>query len=273
MKTLNSNFDGGLRFNWDDLRWLSAGIVESIVEILKGLTNDANIHIVTINGITTQVLSYNISNYINLSSGIVAVDGEIMPFDGFILSGFDSAEKFWFVVDVSYDASGVKTDKIYQLEHQCYEFRKLVLKHGADYPAGTVNVDYFPLEHGTVMSGQYLIPTLFSFIKENTKQNISIIGIVYGYIGWDSSSVNFANSGYNSYNITGSVRRQTGGNLNMFTVPKHAVGIIYTTAIRKISATGVYEPICISISDSGVVSAITDVEENDLICFNINYVA
>ena len=133
MKKLLSNYQGGLRLNWNDLRWMQDGIIEAIGNLVKALGNQTPLFIVS--GCATRSYTNNMG-YENLviSPGIISVNGELMSFAGCNLNLTGSNIFFWFTINEAYDGSGAKTDKTYTEVHQCYTTRTLVINNGLALP-------------------------------------------------------------------------------------------------------------------------------------------
>ena len=172
MKKLTTNFDGGLRFNWDDVQWLQTGISESMANIVKSLANQTDVFILS--GCTTRTwVGYggeggNFKN-IQLSSGIIVIKGILYPFAGYTNTAIPDAHFIWFAIDTQYDPTGVKTDKYYQEEHQCYAEDYVTINTGVAYPEGVSGVDYFPItKHATYY--RPAIDYLYEILQENLQK-------------------------------------------------------------------------------------------------------
>jgi len=244
MKTLETNFNGGLRFNWDDLRWMQTGIKTVLDNIVKSLGNQESLYIIA--GCETRTFAgdYGI-NTIDIDPGVIAINGELMRFDGLQESSVSASDKFWFSVETVNDPAGVKIDKYNQQSHQCYAEKVAIFNHGEAYPQST----YYAVEViGSGSAAVFDIKDIYQILSTKlmpTNQNKSA-GTASG---WSISGYRFVVNGKIAmFNCT-AIRTDEGG-LTVATLSVHP------PTGHTINAIGIHNDgslIPLSLNSNGVI--------------------
>jgi hypothetical protein len=183
MKTLETNFNGGLRFNWDDLRWMQTGIKTVLDNIVKSLGNQEELFIVS--GCETRNLIGDYGFYnVTYSSGILALNGELMNFSGFSQNSVHGTNKFWFTKEIVYDPTGVKIDKYNQLPHQCYAEAILEFHTGESLPS---EGDYWEV---SVEDKMFTTKDIYQILSEKLQRETTVATAVASS-GWSISNYKF----------------------------------------------------------------------------------
>ena len=147
-------FNGGMRFDWDDLQFVQGALKEALLNVNKAIGNQTPLYVIS--GCTHQYLyqsggSGGMGLLLEISEGIVSVNGEPMGLDAF--SNHFSAPapsyvgippRFWFQISRK-NIGGTKTTLQTSETFQIYTENKLRINWGDVYPEGVENVDYFPI--------------------------------------------------------------------------------------------------------------------------------
>lgn len=170
---LNAPYLGGLPLVWDDLLFVQNSINTAISQISKSIGAETIMYILA--GCTTRKwVGYINTLDFELSEGVIVINGEPIRFNGFDANIYPSTH-IWFTISRD-DIGGQKVIEANNDVVNCYTENRLVLNHGTAYPAGTVNVDYYPIEQKYNESRpaiDYLYEIISSNIKYVTK-NVTI---------------------------------------------------------------------------------------------------
>lgn len=210
MKKLETNHKGGLRLNWDDLRYMENSFFETTQTIVKAIGNNELKYIVfgctnkrwrdwgyvAPDGTSTAGIDFV------LSEGVIAINGNMYRFAGFAKTDIPGSSKIWFAIDTIAHPDGVKTDKTYQNEHQTYIEYYVKIEYGADYPVGTDGEDYFSLQKDAV-ENEPDIHTMYEILQENLQKKTQELS-VEGLNGCNTTHTKVSVCG-NIMNVTGHV--------------------------------------------------------------------
>ncbi len=168
-------FNGGMRFDWDDLTFVQGALKEALQNVNKAIGNQTPLYVIS--GCTHQYLyqsggSGSSGLSLEISEGIVSVNGEPMGLDAF--SNHFSAPapsyvgippRFWFEI-----FGGTKTTLQTSETFQIYTENKLRINWGDVYPEGIENVDYFPIPKTNTTNGVRIINTMYQILQNNLQK-------------------------------------------------------------------------------------------------------
>lgn len=121
MNKLISNQNGGLRLEWDDIRWMDESLREGFYALLTAF------------GISPQdcfIISGCTISAGNITAGYIALNGEILKVDAQAIPTPSGANVVYFDIAITYDATGNET-MFNGLPAQTYQVRKGVLLQAA----------------------------------------------------------------------------------------------------------------------------------------------
>lgn len=280
MKKLETNHNGGLRLNWDDIRWSQNGIIDSLNSAVKAIANQTQVFIMS-GCDTRRWVGYGNQNgsFIDfeLSSGVICINGELFNFPGFVAPGYNipSTCKFWFVIDIAYDPIGVKTDKYYQQEHQCYADRYVRIELGDSYPTGVSGIDYYPIVKHTIDNKPNLM-YLYEILEENLQKK-TIQNFVTPLNNWLTQNLKFTQNGklgsLSGHVIQGAGDEQTGTYICQFSGSGNVNTYNYFT-VRRYSSANVYKGECLMyvLGNKLYIENVSDASQGDIYMIGITFI-
>jgi hypothetical protein len=150
MNKLITNFNNGLSFRTDDIRWFGEGFEAALNAFMSSFGATAPLSYKLSGCVVTKV-----SNDYTTTAGYIVLNGEVLKVDAHTTTASALHTVKW-AVEITYDASGDKLDD-QGGTHQCYQVRKGVLvDYTAAYPPvhmpynanylSDVIAGYFPTE-------------------------------------------------------------------------------------------------------------------------------